>query len=232
VLAVARGHADRVEVVIMPRFPWLLVVSEVLDQSGVKLGAQDCFWEMSGAYTGEVSPAMLKNLCQWVIVGHSERRVHLGETDEMVAKKTAAALSSELGVIMCVGELADHYDAGTSDEVVSAQVKAGLARCSADDSARLVIAYEPVWAIGSGRNADPEHAYKTMRLIRRIVGEMIGAGAARKVRILYGGSVKADNVQQYVELPLCDGVLVGGASLDAEEFAGIVKVTAEVYAQR
>ena len=232
VLAVARGHADRVEVVIMPPFPWLLVVSEVLDQSGVKLGAQDCFWEMSGAYTGEVSPAMLKNLCQWVIVGHSERRVHLGETDEMVAKKTAAALSSELGVIMCVGELADHYDAGTSDEVVSAQVKAGLARCSADDSARLVIAYEPVWAIGSGRNADPEHAYKTMRLIRRIVGEMIAAGAARKVRILYGGSVKADNVQQYVELPLCDGVLVGGASLDAEEFAGIVKVTAEVYAQR
>ena len=232
VLAVARGHADRVEVVIMPPFPWLLVVSEVLDQSGVKLGAQDCFWEMSGAYTGEVSPAMLKNLCQWVIVGHSERRVHLGETDEMVAKKTAAALSSELGVIMCVGELADHYDAGTSDEVVSAQVKAGLARCSADDSARLVIAYEPLWAIGSGRNADPEHAYKTMRLIRRIVGEMIGAGAARKVRILYGGSVKADNVQQYVELPLCDGVLVGGASLDAEEFAAIVKVTAEVYAQR
>ncbi|TMC84441.1 MAG: triose-phosphate isomerase [Chloroflexi bacterium] len=232
VLAVARGHADRVEVVIIPPFPWLIGVSEVLDQSGVKLGAQDCFWEMSGAFTGEVSPAMLKDLCQWVIVGHSERRVFLGETDEMVAKKTAAALSSELGVIMCVGELADHYDAGTSDEVVSAQVKAGLARCSADDSARLVIAYEPVWAIGSGRNADPEHAYKTMRLIRRIVGEMIGAGAARKVRILYGGSVKADNVQQYVELPLCDGVLVGGASLDAEEFAAIVKVTAEVYAQR
>ncbi|HEY0831642.1 MAG TPA: triose-phosphate isomerase [Candidatus Dormibacteraeota bacterium] len=232
VLAVARGHADRVEVVIIPPFPWLLGVSEVLDQSGVKLGAQDCFWEMSGPYTGEVSPAMLKGLCDWVIVGHSERRLYLGETDAMVAKKTAAALSSEMGVIMCVGELADHYDSGTSDEVVSAQVKAGLASCSADDSARLVIAYEPVWAIGSGKNADPEHAYKTMRLIRRIVGEMIGAGAARKVRILYGGSVKADNVQQYVELPLCDGVLVGGASLDAEEFASIVKVTAEVYGHR
>jgi triosephosphate isomerase len=232
VLAVARGHADRVEVVIVPPFPWLLGVAEVLDGSGVKLGAQDCFWEMSGPYTGEVSPAMLKGLCSWVIVGHSERRLYLGETDEMVSKKTAAGLSSELGVIMCVGELADHYDAGTSDEVVSAQVKAGLAKCSADDSARLVIAYEPVWAIGSGRNADPEHAYKTMRLIRRIVGEMIGAGAARKVRILYGGSVKASNVQQYVELPLCDGVLVGGASLDADEFAGIVKVTAEVYGHR
>lgn len=232
VLSVARGHSDRIEVVIIPPFPWLLGVSEVLDQSGVKLGAQDCFWEMSGAYTGEVSPLMLKGLCDWVIVGHSERRLHLGETDEMVAKKTAAALSTELGVIMCVGELLDHYDAGTSDQIVSAQVKAGLGLCSADDSARLVIAYEPVWAIGSGRNADPEHAYKTMRLIRRIVGEMIGAGAARKVRVLYGGSVKANNVQQYVELPLCDGVLVGGASLDPEEFSQIVRVTAEVYGHR
>jgi triosephosphate isomerase (TIM) len=232
ILSVARGHAERVEVVIVPPFPWLIGVSEVLDQSGVKLGAQDCFWELSGAYTGEVSPAMLKGMCQWVIVGHSERRLYLGETDDMVAKKTAAALSNELGVIMCVGELADHYDAGTSDQVVSAQVKAGLANCSADDSARLVIAYEPVWAIGTGKNADPEHAYATMRLIRRVVGEMIGAGAARKVRILYGGSVNSKNVQQYVELPLCDGALVGGASLDADEFAHIVKVTAEVYGHR
>ena len=232
ILSVARGHADRVEVSIFPPFPWLLAVSEVLVESGVKLGAQDCFWEMSGAYTGEVSPAMLKDLCQWVIVGHSERRLHLGETDEMVAKKAAAVLSCELSVIMCVGELADHYDAGTSDQVVSAQVKAGLAKCSADDSGRLVIAYEPVWAIGTGKSADPEHAYKTMRLIRRIVAEMIGAGAARKVRILYGGSVNAGNVQAYVELPYCDGCLVGGASLNASEFAHIVKITAEVYGHR
>jgi len=232
VMSVARGHADRVEVAIFPPFPWLTSVSDLLVESGVKLGAQNVFWELSGAYTGEVSPPMLKTLCQWVIVGHSERRLYLGETDEMVAKKTAAGLSSELGVIMCVGELLDHYDEGKSDQIVSAQVRAGLASCSADDSARLVIAYEPVWAIGSGRNADPEHAYKTMRLIRKIVGEMIGAGAARKVRILYGGSVKANNVQSYVELPLCDGVLVGGASLDADEFAHIVKVTAEVYGHR
>ena len=232
VMAVARGHADRVEVSIFPPFLWLLPVSDLLVESGVKLGAQDCFWEQSGAYTGEISPAMLKELCQWVIIGHSERRLYLGETDEMVAKKTAAALTTGLSVIMCVGELADHYDAGTSDQVVSAQVKAGLASCSADDSERLVIAYEPVWAIGTGKSADPEHAYKTMRLIRRIVGEMIGAGAARKVRILYGGSVNSNNVQAYVELPYCDGVLVGGASLDATEFAHIVKITAEVYAQR
>ncbi|HKW60237.1 MAG TPA: triose-phosphate isomerase [Candidatus Dormibacteraeota bacterium] len=232
VMSVARGHADRVEVAIFPPFVWITAVSDLLIESGVKLGAQNVFWEMSGAYTGEISPAMLKAICQWVIVGHSERRLYLGETDEMVAKKTATALSCDLGVIMCVGELLDHYDEGKSDQIVSAQVRAGLANCSADDSARLVIAYEPVWAIGSGRNADPEHAYKTMRLIRKIVGEMIGAGAARKVRILYGGSVKADNVQSYVELPLCDGVLVGGASLDAEEFAHIVKTTAEVYGKR
>ena len=232
VLSVARGHADRVEVAIFPPFPWLMGVSEVIAESGVELGAQDCFWELSGAYTGEVSPAMLKGWCQWVIIGHSERRIHLGETDEMVSKKTAAALGSELSVIMCVGELADHYDAGTSDQVVEAQVRAGLANCSADDSARLVIAYEPVWAIGSGKSADAEHAYKTMRLIRRVVGDMIGAGAARKVRILYGGSVNSANVESYVELPLCDGVLVGGASLDAAEFAHIVKVTAEVYGHR
>jgi triosephosphate isomerase (TIM) len=232
ILSVARGHADRVEVVIMPPFPWLLGVSEVIAESGVKLGAQDCFWETSGAYTGEVSPAMLRGWCDWVIVGHSERRMHLGETDEMVAKKTAAALGCDLKVIMCVGELGDHFDAGVSDEIVTTQVKAGLANCSADDSARLVIAYEPVWAIGSGKSADPEHAYRIMRLIRKVVGEMIGAGAARKVRVLYGGSVKSTNVQSYVELPLCDGCLVGGASLDAAEFAHIVKVTAEVYGHR
>ena len=232
VLSVARGHADRVEVALFPPFPYLMGVAEVLAESGVKLGAQDCFWEASGAYTGEVSPAMLKGWCQWVIVGHSERRMYLGETDEMVSKKAAAALAAELSVIMCVGERAEEHNAGTADQVVTAQVKGGLAGCSADDSARLVMAYEPVWAIGTGKSADPEHAYKTMRLIRRVVGEMIGAGAARKVRVLYGGSVNSTNVQSYVELPLCDGCLVGGASLDAQEFAHIVKVTAEVYGHR
>ncbi|MDQ6879745.1 MAG: triose-phosphate isomerase [Candidatus Dormibacteraeota bacterium] len=232
VLPVATAHIDRVEVALFPPFPWLLGVAEVLDQSGVKLGAQDCFWEMSGAYTGEVSPAMLKGWCDWVIVGHSERRGHLGETDDMVARKAAAALGSELGVILCVGELDEQYVAGIGPEVVSSQVKAGLANCSADDSGRLVIAYEPVWAIGTGKSADPEHAYKTMRLIRRVVGEVIGAGAARKVRMLYGGSVNASNVESYVELPLCDGCLVGGASLKPDEFSEMIKVTAEVYRHR
>jgi triosephosphate isomerase len=231
-LPVATTLVDQVEIVLFPPFPWLLGVAEVLDQTGLKLGAQDCFWEISGAYTGEVSPAMLKGWCQWVIVGHSERRINLGETDDMVARKAAAALANELSVIICVGELDEHYEAGTGDAVVTTQVKAGLANCSADDSSRLVIAYEPVWAIGSGKSADPEHAYKTMRLIRRVVGETIGAGAARKVRVLYGGSVNASNVESYVELPLCDGCLVGGASLRPDEFSEIVKVTAEVYRHR
>ena len=231
-LPVATTLVDQVEIVLFPPFPWLLGVAEVLDQTGLKLGAQDCFWEISGAYTGEVSPAMLKGWCQWVIVGHSERRINLGETDDMVARKAAAALANELSVIICVGELDEHYEAGTGDAVVTTQVKAGLANCSADDSSRLVIAYEPVWAIGSGKSADPEHAYKTMRLIRRVVGETIGAGAARNVRVLYGGSVNASNVESYVELPLCDGCLVGGASLRPDEFSEIVKVTAEVYRHR
>jgi len=232
VLPIATTNADAVEVALFPPFPWLLGVAEELDQSSVKLGAQDCFWEMSGAFTGEVSPAMLKGWCQWVLVGHSERRAYLGETDDMVAKKAAAALACDLSVILCVGELDEHYVAGTGDEVVSRQVKAGLASCSADDSSRLVIAYEPIWAIGTGKSADPEHAYKTMRLIRRTVGEMIGAGAARKVRVLYGGSVNAGNVESYVELPLCDGCLVGGASLKVDEFVEIVKVTGAVYGHR
>ena len=232
VLPAAQASADSVEVALFPPFPWLLGVAEVMEGSGIKLGAQDCFWEQSGAYTGEVSPAMLRGWCQWVIVGHSERRIYLGETDDMVSRKAAAALANDLSVIVCVGELEDHYDAGRSDEIVTAQVKASLANCSADDSSRLVVAYEPVWAIGSGKSADPEHAYKTMRLIRRVIGELIGAGAARKVRVLYGGSVNAANVESYVELPLCDGCLVGGSSLKAEEFAQIVKVTAEVYGHR
>jgi len=232
VLPAAKAHADQVEVALFPPFPWLLGVAEVLAETGVELGAQDCFWEAAGAYTGEVSPNMLAGWCHWVIVGHSERRVVLGETDEMVARKAAAALATGLEVIVCVGELSDHFEAGQTEAVVTQQVKACLSQVAADDSPRLVIAYEPVWAIGSGKNAEPEHAYKTMRLIRNLVGSMIGQGAAKRVRVLYGGSVSAENVEAYVELPLCDGCLVGGSSLKPEEFAQIVKVTAEVYGHR
>ena len=179
--------------------------------------------------TGEVSAAMLAGWCHWVIVGHSERREQFGETDALVARKAAAALEAGLEAIVCVGELGHQYEAGLTEKVVTEQVRGSLALCAADDSSRLVVAYEPVWAIGSGKNADPEHAYKTMRLIRSTVGEMIGAGAARRVRVLYGGSVNADNVEHYVELPLCDGCLVGGASLKAEVFSKMIEITAEVY---
>ncbi len=229
VLDAARAHADHVEVALFPPFPWLLGVAEILEGSPVELGAQDCNPEKSGAYTGEVSAQMLSGWCDWVIVGHSERRQYFGETDELVARKAAAALEAGLEVIVCVGELNDHYEAGLTEKIVTAQIHGSLALCAADDSSRLVVAYEPVWAIGSGKNADPEHAYKTMRLIRNTVGEMIGAGAARRIRVLYGGSVNADNVEQYVELPLCDGCLVGGASLKSAEFSRMIEVTAAVY---
>jgi triosephosphate isomerase len=225
----AAGEHSRVEVVVCPPYIWLLGVAELLQETSVELGAQDCFWEPSGAFTGEVSAAMLAGWCQWVIVGHSERRHIFGETDDVVARKAAAALAAGLEVIVCVGETLEEHEAGRTDEVVTAQVRASLAECSADDSAKLVLAYEPVWAIGTGLNADPEHAYKTMRLIRNQVGDLIGPGAARKVRVLYGGSVSAQNVESYVELPHCDGCLVGGASLKVDEFSAMIRVVAEVY---
>jgi triosephosphate isomerase len=232
VLEAAEAHKDHVEIALCPPFPWLLGVAELLEDTSVELGAQDCFWERAGAFTGEVSPAMLQGWCHWVIVGHSERRINFGETNEHVAKKAAAALDCGLEVIVCVGENDQQFGAGKTDEVVTSQVRGSLAQCAADDSGRLVVAYEPVWAIGTSRNAEPEHAYKTMRLIRSVVGQMIGAGAAKKVRVLYGGSVNAENVESYVELPLCDGCLVGGASLKADEFTKMIEVTAEVYGHR
>ncbi len=228
VIPVADAH-PKVGVAVFPPFTWLLPVADLVEGSTVGLGAQDCFWEPAGAYTGEISAAMLAGWCTWVIVGHSERRQHFGETDEVVAKKVAAGLSAGLHVILCVGENAEQHEAAQTTQVVSAQVKAGLSLCSADDSKRLVLAYEPIWAIGTGLNAQPEHAYLTMRSIKKVVGEALGTGAARQVRILYGGSVNAGNVESYVELPLCDGCLVGGASLKPAEFNRMIEVTAEVY---
>lgn len=229
ILDAARAQ-DRVEVVVFPPFPWLLGVAELLEGTPVGLGGQDCYWEEKGAFTGEVSAPMLANAgCGWVIVGHSERRA-MGETDAEVAKKTRAALAAALSVIVCVGESLEQHDAGKAADVVAAQVQAGLAECAADDSSRLVLAYEPLWAIGTGRNADPEHAYTIMRLIRQTAAAMIGAKAGQRLRVLYGGSVNQQNIESYVELPQCDGCLVGGASLKADEFSSMIKLTADVYA--
>jgi triosephosphate isomerase len=228
-VAPAAAQHPQVDVVLFPPFTWLLGVAELLDETRVGLGAQDCYWEKSGAYTGEISPQMLAGWCDWVIVGHSERRAHFSETDQDVARKLGAALAAGLRVIVCVGELDEHYQEGRTQEIVRQQLLGSLAEAAADDSERLVVAYEPVWAIGSGKNADPEHAYKTMRLIRTQVAEVLGAGAARRVRVLYGGSVNADNIESYVELPMCDGCLVGSASLKGEEFSRMIATTAEVY---
>ena len=229
VLEAARAHQDRVQVAVFPPHPWLLGVLELVDETPVELGAQDCYWEPKGAFTGAVAAAMLSGWCRWVIVGHSERRQFFHETDEEVAKKAAAAVAAGLDVVVCVGEREEQYDAGQTEQVVGDQVRLALGRLSADDSPHLVIAYEPVWAIGTGKNADPEHAYKTMRTIRSVVAETIGEGAARRARILYGGSVNAANLEGYVELPNCDGCLVGGASLKPDEFSKMINTAAEVY---
>ena len=222
----AREHAARVEVALFPPFPWLLPVCDVLEDTGLELGAQDCFWERSGAFTGEVSAAMLAGWCGWVITGHSERRA-LGETDDDVSRKAAAALATGMRVIVCVGEREDQFVAGRTVEVVCDQLAAALSRLEAGSADRLVIAYEPVWAIGTGRNADAPHADRTMRALRQGLEAALGSGAG-SVRVLYGGSVNAANVNSYVELAVCDGCLVGGASLKADEFSAMIEAVAGV----
>lgn len=229
VIGLGQAVAATVDVVLLPPFPWLLGVAEVLQDSGVGLGAQDCFWEPAGAYTGEVSAAMLGGWCQWVLTGHSERRHIFGETDEWVGRKTRAAVSVGLQVILCVGELDDEFTSGQTETVVAGQLGAAIDYLPEGESGRLVVAYEPVWAIGTGKNADPEHAYRTMRIIRRVLSDSFGQEAAGRIRVLYGGSVNASNIGSYVDLPVCDGCLVGGASLKAHEFTRMIEVVAEVY---
>ena len=229
VVGAAQAAAGTVDIVLLPPFPWLLGVAELLHETGVGLGGQDCFWEPTGPYTGEVSAAMLAGWCQWVLTGHSERRQLFGETDQWVNKKTTAALAVGLNVILCVGELDADHEAGRTEAVVSSQLRAAIDYLAPGDSGNLVVAYEPVWAIGTGKSADPEHAYRTMRSIRKVLDDSFGQEASARVRILYGGSVSPDNVGAYVELPLCDGCLVGGASLKAHEFATMIEVVAEVY---
>jgi triosephosphate isomerase len=226
VIPAARRYEARVEVALFPPFPWLVPVGAALDGTGIGLGAQDSYWEPAGAFTGEVSAAMLVGLCEWVIVGHSERRTLFGETDDIVARKAEAALAAGLRAIVSVGEREDQYLSGRTEPVVSRQLATVLASLGGADPARLVIAYEPVWAIGTGRNADPEHAGTTMALVRRGLAATFAADAAAQVRVLYGGSVKAANVRSYVSLEPCDGCLVGGASLQAEEFSAMIEAVA------
>jgi triosephosphate isomerase len=221
----------RVEIVIVPPFTAISKTSECLkDSSTVKLGAQNMSAEKSGAFTGEVSAMMLREfLVSHVVLGHSERRTIFGETDAIVNKKTRAAIDASLKPIVCIGETLAERDAGQVEAVLEKQVRGSLAGLSAEEVADLVLAYEPVWAIGTGRTATPEQAQQAHAFIRSLIAT-VWDKAADKVRIQYGGSVKPDNTQSLMSQPDIDGALVGGAALDPRAFASIVKTSAGIGA--
>jgi triosephosphate isomerase len=224
-----RADYATADVSVHPAFTALRSVQTVLeaDDTPIALGAQDVHWEDKGAWTGEVSPVMLAKLnVRYVIAGHSERRQHFGESDAIVNKKVRAVLRAGMTPICCVGETLEQHDAGATYDVVTGQLDAALAGVGADDVAGMVIAYEPIWAIGTGRNASPEDAQGVCSTLRAAVGAAHGAAAAAAVRIQYGGSVKAGNATELLAVPDVDGALVGGASLDPTEFAAIVAAAA------
>jgi triosephosphate isomerase (TIM) len=221
-----KKDGEQVEVVICPPFTALRSVQVLIESDRLPygLGAQDLHWEEKGAFTGEVSAGMLSALrCEYVIVGHSERRQHFGDTDQTVARKVRAVYGEGMTPILCVGETLEERDAGRTDDKVTGQVTAALSGLDAAQVARLVIAYEPIWAIGTGRNAEPNDAGAVISLIRSTVGEAFGPDAAQALRVQYGGSVKPGNIRDFMAHPQIDGALVGGASLDPEEFALIVR---------
>ena len=216
-----------VEVVVCPPFTALPAVAEVLAGSPIGVGAQNCHWEASGAFTGEVSPAMLAELgCRLVIVGHSERRQHFGETDSQVNGKLRAALAHRLTPLLCVGESGDERRQGLTFTVVEGQLRAGLAGVSLEDLGRCIVAYEPLWAIGTGVNATPAQASEVQGYLRGLLSELASKELAQTIRILYGGSVKPDNAAELCQEPEIDGALVGGASLQAQTFISIVRKAA------
>ncbi|HHV94661.1 MAG TPA: triose-phosphate isomerase [Firmicutes bacterium] len=217
------GLSDR-EVVLCPPFTSLAVVKEAIEGTDIALGAQNVFYEDSGAYTGEVSPPMLKALgVKYVIIGHSERREYFGETDETVNRKVKAALAHGLRPILCVGETLEQREAGVTETLVKSQIRKAFADVSADDAVSVVVAYEPIWAIGTGKTATAQEANRVIGLIRATLGEIYGGSTAEVIRIQYGGSVKPENMAELMQEPEIDGALVGGASLDAPSFARIVR---------
>jgi triosephosphate isomerase len=218
--------SERVEVVICPPFTALRPLQTLMDADRLPYGlaAQDVHWEPKGPFTGEISAPMLAALkCSYVIVGHSERREHFAETDDTVARKVRAVFSSAMTPILCVGESLEDRDAGRTEDRVVGQLRAALAAVSPEQLSRLVVAYEPIWAIGTGRNAEPADAGEVVGLIRRTAAQVGGEAASRQMRVQYGGSVRPGNIREFMAHPEIDGALVGGASLDPEEFALIVK---------
>jgi len=219
------GEINDVEVVIIPPFTAIPKVSEALGRAhNIKLGAQNMYWEKSGAFTGEISAPLLRDLfVHYVVLGHSERRTLFGETDEMVNRKVHAAHEGKLRPIVCVGETLDQRDKGDVEKILSTQLRGSLAGLRPKQLQESVIAYEPVWAIGTGRNATPQQAQEAHAFIRRTLSEMADDGTAERVRIQYGGSVKPENARELMSQEDIDGALVGGASLDPRSFAEIVK---------
>lgn len=214
-----------VDKVVCPPFISLAGVRDLLRGTSIKLGAQNLYFEEKGAYTGEISPLMLAELCEFVIIGHSERRQHFGETGQIVNKKIRAALKVGLKPILCIGEKLEENEAGRTEKVVTEQLRSSLAGIGYPGG--FIIAYEPVWAIGTGRAATGEQANETIGFIRQQIGQLYSESTAQDVRILYGGSVTSANAAEFIKQPEIDGALVGGASLKASEFLSIVKQTAE-----
>jgi triosephosphate isomerase len=214
----------RTERVICPSFMAVPDIARLLAGTDIKVGAQDLYWEKAGAYTGEVSPSMVAEFCQYVIIGHSERREYFGETDASVNRKIKAALAVGLVPIVCVGESLSLRQAGNTESWIISQVRAAFDGISSEQAAGLVIAYEPIWAIGTGLAATAEEVERVCgQVVRATVGEIYGAGVAEAVRVQYGGSVKGSNALELMSKPNIDGALVGGASLNAAEFVSIVK---------
>lgn len=216
-----------VEIIVAPVFTALSRVNDVLEGSNVMLAAQDCYWEEEGAFTGEVAPALLKDAgCSHVIIGHSERRQYFGETDVTVNKKTRAAIAAGLCAIVCVGESLAERESEQTFSVIETQIQGGLAGLTADAAPHIVIAYEPVWAIGTGKTATDAQAQEVHTFIRQLIAKTFNQPVADAMRILYGGSVKPDNVRGLMAQSDIDGALVGGASLKADSFAAIASFNA------
>lgn len=221
--------SERVDLVVCPPFPYLTEVQAAVGGSGIVLGAQNVYFEDPGAFTGEVAVEMLRDVgCQWVILGHSERRHVLGETNELINKKVRAALGKGLKVILCVGELLEEREAGKTESVLDRQMEGGLANVDATALANVAIAYEPVWAIGTGKTATEEQAESAHAHLRNWLQNRYNGQAAEQIQILYGGSVKPGNARSLIGQPNVDGALVGGASLDAASFTGIIEAALDV----
>ena len=224
------NQIDNIDKLICPPFISLATVGELIKGSSIKLGAQNVYFEEKGAYTGEISPLMLADLCEFVIIGHSERRQYFNETGEIVNRKIVAALKVGLKPILCIGEKLAENEAGKTEEVVTEQLRSSLAGIGYLNG--LIIAYEPIWAIGTGKSATGKQANATIGLIRRNIAKLYNKEIAQDMRILYGGSVTAENIAEFVQQPEIDGALVGGASLKADQFLSIVKQTSEIKQQK